>query len=512
MNREKGKIRTLVVEDEPKIADGICGKITFLDQDFLIVGKAFNGKEALEKIEETHPHVVFTDISMPEMDGMELSEKIRRRNPNIIVVIVSGYSDFTYAQKAIRYGVFNYLLKPLQEESLLETMFDIKKRLSVFGVQEQRHILYSNGFHVKSDGTEKFLLSNICMGNVISNVQDEEVLAFYSEQTESIPWNKIMSELFEEDTEWFLADEHGLNQKMAAVKIKGDREKEILEMLCKMPELIQEYTILPVSICVTEKSVQQKEIWDCTKRLRNIVKQRLVVGHNCRFFLEKDEKFSNDMLEIVKLKLNTYIKSYFISTNLENFLNEMQIIFKYMESNHAPQESIEKVCLYLLKLLELSKTDMEKSKLEGIQERMIRSISISVSEKQLFENLLQEFQAVNCYMERIYENNVEVRLLEYVNENYLTIESVERVAEEFGYNYAYLSRLFKKKVGESMNHYITEKKMNFAKKLMTENTQMTLAEISEMCGYHDYRYFSRVFKAETGETPGEYREGHKSFC
>lgn len=504
-SEERGKIKTLVVEDEPKIAEGICGKITSLDDDFAVVGKAYNGKEALAKIEELNPHVVFTDIAMPEMDGMELVREIRKRNPNMIIVIVSGYSDFSYAQKAIRYGVFNYLLKPLQEDSLLETMFDIKKRLSIFNVREQRHILYSKRFHMAAEGEGEFLLSNICMGNVIYNTQDEEVQKFYREQTELIPWNKIMEELFEEETEWFLADEHALNQKMAAVKVKEGEKEEILNMLCKMPELIQEYTILPVSICMTEEKVGQDEIWDYTKRLRNIMKQRLIPGHNCRFFLEKDEKFSNDMLEIVKMKLNTYIKNYFISTDLENFLNEMQTIFKYMESNHAPQESIEKVCLYLIKLLELSKADKGEGNLEGIQEKMIRSISMSVSEKQLFENLMREFLAINRYMETIYEGNVEVRLLEYVDENYLTIESVESVAEEFGYNYAYLSRLFKKKVGESMNRYITEKKMKFARELLAKNSDMTLLEISEMCGYHDYRYFSRVFKAETGETPGEYR-------
>lgn len=182
----------------------------------------------------------------------------------------------------------------------------------------------------------------------------------------------------------------------------------------------------------------------------------------------------------------------------------MQVIFKYMESNHASQENIEKVCLYVIRLLELSSPESGKEKLGEIQERLIQSISMSVSEKNLFEMLLMEFQKVNYYMEAIYESNVETRLLEYVDEHYLSIESVESVAEEFGYNYAYLSRLFKKKVGESMNRYITEKKIKLAKELLTSHPDMSLTEVSEMCGYNDYRYFSRVFKAETGKAPSEY--------
>lgn len=507
MNLEnRNEIRTLVVEDEEKIAAGICAKISSLDSDFVVVGQAYNGKEALEMIEALHPQVVFTDIAMPEMNGMELARQIRKRSPNMVIVIISGYSDFSYAQQSMKYGVFNYLLKPLQDDALLETMFDIKKSLSHFAVREQRHILYSDRFDVGQDDNEKYLLANICMGNVIYNMQDEEVLRFYQDQIGQISWGKIMSELFEENIEWFVADEHSLNQKMIAVKIKENDRAEIFDMMQRIPLLVQEYTVLPVSICSTKQEVNKKEIWDYTKRLRNIMKQRLVIGHNCCFYLEDDEKFSNDMLEIVKMKLNTYVKNYFISTNLENFLNEMQTIFKYMESNHATQESIEKICIYVIRLLELSKASLENTNLEEIQERMIRSISISVSEKELFENLFCEFQKLNHFMETLYEDNVENKLLDYVDEHYLTIESVEKVAEEFGYNYTYLSRLFKKKVGESMNRYITEKKISLAKELLKNHPYMTLMEISEMCGYHDYKYFSRVFKAETGVTPSEYKE------
>lgn len=159
----KKDIRTLVVEDEEKIAASICTRISGLDSDFVIVGRASNGKDAMEMMESLQPHVVFTDIAMPEMDGMELSRQIRRCRPNTVVVIISGYSDFSYAQQCIRYGVFNYLLKPLQDDVLLETMFDIKKRLSHFAVREQRHIMYSDRFDVTQEEQEMFLLANICI-------------------------------------------------------------------------------------------------------------------------------------------------------------------------------------------------------------------------------------------------------------------------------------------------------------------------------------------------------------
>ncbi|MBU9743920.1 response regulator [Lachnospiraceae bacterium ASD3451] len=504
--QEQFKIRTLVVEDEEKIAAGICHKIQSVDVMFEIVGCASNGKEALDKIAELKPHVVFTDIAMPVMDGMELAKEIKNSSPDIIIVIISGYSNFGYAQKAIRYGVFNYLLKPLEEEALQETLFDIKKSLSHFTVHRQRHVIYSPEYRIVPEQGECFLLIELCMGNVIYNLQDEEVWRFYEEQAGAVPWKVIMTELCEEEQEWFVADEHAPNQKMIAIKAKQSDDVAMEEHMKALTALIQEYTELPVTMCGVRHAVLQKDVWDGSKQLRNVIKQRLVIGRNNIFFPDEDGTFRHDLLEIVKMKMNTYIRQYFISTNLENFMNEIQTVFEYMESKHASQESIEKLCLYVLKLLEFSSQEYGQNFLDEMQMRMIRSISISVSEKELFENLMREFRKVNHFMESIYEDKIENRLLDYVSENYLTIESVEQIADEFGYNYAYLSRLFKKKAGVSMNRYITEKKIGLAKQLLKENPNMNLTKISDLCGYNDYRYFSRVFRAETGMTPGEYRE------
>lgn len=498
-------IRTLVVEDEEKIALNICSKIRMKDPEFEIVGMACNGEEALELIEEFRPQVVFTDIAMPVMDGMELSRRIRSSNPNTIIVILSGYSDFTYAQQAIRYGVFNYLLKPLEDEVLLETLFDIRKSLSYASARSQRHMIYSRNYQILPEEGERFLLAEICIGNVISNVQDEEVLHFYASLISGIPWRKIMEQLWQETAEWYVADEHVPNQKIVGCKMRTLDRETARKNMEKLTVLIREHTDLPVSICCGCGPVLHEEVWNHTKRLRHMMKMNLVIGKDNIFYAEDQGQTQNDVLEIVKMKLSTYIRNYFISMDMQNFMTELQTIFKYLQNNHATQESVEKICFYVLKMLEFSDQDYGPRFLENMMDRMARSISISVSEEELFKNLLQEFGQLGSYMENLCEVNVEKRLISYVEEHYLTIESVEQVAEEFGYNYAYLSRLFKKKVGESMNKYITGKKMALAKELLRTKPDMRLTEISDICGYNDSKYFCRVFKTEVGMTPGEYR-------
>lgn len=505
---ENYKIKALVVEDEEKILNYICNKIITLDDSFEIVERAYNGQEAMGKIERLRPQVVFTDISMPVLNGMELIKRIRQVNPNIVIVIISGYSDFEYARQAIRYGVFNYLLKPLEDGPLLETLFDIKKSLAHFAVRKQRHILYSENYQLVADVQESFLVMSVCLGNVIYNTQDEEVTAFYREKLKMISWNKIMQELCGEQ-EWFVADEHAVNQKIIAVKVP----EKIADFSAVFVEnfflALQKETEMAVHICCQKEKTEQAELWNYAKRLRNMMKKSLVIGKSKIFYLEDEVNSRNDMIEIVKMKLNTYIKNYFISTNIENFMNEITMIFKYMKSNHAPQESIEKICIYVLKLLEFSNQGYEREKLEELQNLMLKDISMSLSEEEMFETLLQIFATVNNSGEEVPEEDEVERLLEYIDERYLTIESMEEIAGEFGYNYAYLSRMFKKKVGKSMGRYITDKKMELAKELLLNQTELKVTEVSNLCGYGDYRYFSRVFKSEVGVSPSDYKENYK---
>lgn len=499
------KIRAIVVEDEEKILDLICNKILSLDDSFEIIGKAGNGQDAIEKIEELRPQIVFTDISMPVMNGMELIKQIRQMSPNTVIVIISGYSDFEYAQQAIRYGVFNYLLKPLEDDALMETLFDIKKSLFNTTVKKQRHIIYSGNYQLLSNQQEKFMLLSVCVGNMIYSTLDEEVTVFYEEQMEMISWNQVMQSLCEKQ-EWLVADDHAVNQKIVALKIRKDSKYTITEFAENLIQQLKKETSLSVNVCCKKLSVEQEELWNWAKRLRNVMKKRLVIGESQIFYLEEEENNRNDMIEIIKMKLNTYIKNYFISTDLEHFMDEIRVVFKYMKNNHAPQENVEKICIYVLKLLEFSEQGYEREKLEALQNRMMKNISMSISEDLLFENLLEIFATVNSSTD-MQDEEEEGKLLAYIDEHFLTIESLEDVAEEFGYNYTYLSRMFKKRFGESMSKHITNKKIDLAKDMLRNQPGLKVTEVSDLCGYNDYRYFSRVFKSEVGISPNEYKEG-----
>lgn len=118
----------IVVDDEPKIRHGIS-KILSKNQEYKVCGVFEDAKSALDYLELECADVIITDIRMPDISGLELIQKIRKNNSDIEIIILSGYSDFSYAQKAIEYGVFMYLTKPTDVEKLFEALGKIREKL-----------------------------------------------------------------------------------------------------------------------------------------------------------------------------------------------------------------------------------------------------------------------------------------------------------------------------------------------------------------------------------------------
>ena len=119
----------VVAEDEERMRDYVARKTAELEPSFTCVGAAADGEEAVELVERYLPDLLITDIKMPVLGGLELVERIRATNADIRIVIISGYSEFEYARKAIELGVDDYLLKPIDTEGLREILRRLRIKL-----------------------------------------------------------------------------------------------------------------------------------------------------------------------------------------------------------------------------------------------------------------------------------------------------------------------------------------------------------------------------------------------
>lgn len=126
MNHQRYKV--VVVDDENAIKQSLRKMIEEDGSHFAVVGEARNGLEALQLVDRVAPNVIITDIRMPVMNGIKLIEEVKKYDPGIEFVIVSGFDEFEYARQALRFGAFDYLLKPLKPKHVHSTLRRIYER------------------------------------------------------------------------------------------------------------------------------------------------------------------------------------------------------------------------------------------------------------------------------------------------------------------------------------------------------------------------------------------------
>jgi len=169
--------KVILVDDEALIRDAISKNVPWEETGFELVGVSENGREALKLIEECRPDLVLTDIFMPVMDGLALSAHIQQHYPDIKVVIISGYDDFEYAKKAIKYEVVDYIIKPITSYELVEELKMIRTKIDSTKLFEDQKVVYSQvSVSPKEDRQDKFIrqIDNLILAIKLESLADIE--------------------------------------------------------------------------------------------------------------------------------------------------------------------------------------------------------------------------------------------------------------------------------------------------------------------------------------------------
>lgn len=510
--KEIYRIKIVVVDDETKILNNIISKIRSVMKECEIVASATNGVEALEAIEKYHPHIVFTDIKMPNMDGLQLSKEIKERFPSIYVVIISGFSDFVLAQQAIQFGVFNYLLKPIEEEKLRDTLNDIRDELEMDMVNSNRSIVIPDSMKVTNPmnevfKTEYYGLFVLCFNNLCYDNLDDYLIKYYEKNFSELDWDRIISKLRMDITKWIIIDDHIINQKNIIIGI-DDEEYNFEETAKRLTLIIRKmYPQFILNICCHREPIIRSQIWLYTKRMRNIIQNSVVVTMPRIFVMEKDEnKVYMDYLYTIKSRIDRNIKSYLKAKKYDELYKEIKDILTYLSKVNVNQKQYEKILANILQMLEFYVDRYDNIWSEKLQIDLFRTISLTKDYKEVEKVFLY---CINNFLKdnqlSMKTKDIQEEILSYVDENYIKINKVEEVAEIFNYNYTYLSRLFKKMTGTTMSKYITKKKIETAKRIIEETENIGIKTVGQMVGYEDQHYFSRTFKSITGVSPSEYK-------
>ncbi|MBU9736792.1 response regulator transcription factor [Diplocloster agilis] len=518
-------MKALIVDDEKMIRIGIQKVIRWEEIGIEQVFTAASGKEAYEIVEEEKPEIMVTDINMAEMSGLDLIELVKSIVPEMRIIVLTGYDRFEYARQCLRLSVQEFLLKPIDEEVLTQTLKkqvqyleELKEaegetnvsRARAAAKQYELEKKLSDYLHGKITGqeifTEEFYReypydSGQSMQAVI--IRPPQFVHHLQEEEEYISQsirNICIGFIDAQGKGITLADHDGRTVILYFVQ---NGAPEALKDIKKLTEILKdEYN-------VTLKAVMGSVV----NGFRNIT----VSYNDACLLLEKNK---NDFHEIVQnrnlQKRDKLFKEVFsemkaaMCANVGNADCVMKIYERFkqaLESYSVPGEDVSMCCYELASSVYFVYLSDSKSSADDRLPSFMKILMNAGREEacemtEIFlQNLLQGDEEKEAHQ-------VVTKAKRYIKEHLAEEISVSSLASALYLTPNYFSRLFKRVTGEGCNEYIVQERIEKAK-LLLKTTNLRTNRIAAMIGYRDTNYFSLAFKKKTGMSPTKFREQYR---
>ncbi|WCM61180.1 response regulator [Paenibacillus polymyxa] len=525
--------RAIVVDDETFTRKGLLQLMDWQACGFEIVGEADNGEDALELISRIHPDLVITDIRMPVLDGLELIRSVLEQSTeHPAFIILSGYSDFAYAQQAIRYGVHDFMLKPIDEGDFSATLRKLSERLH----REQQNAQRYQNHH--AGGLLETVMMNPVDDVVVTQWEQqlrlgEATYMYYVlvELNDQHPWrsgdNNIMLSLFQfreliEQALHRLMDgkyplyvhEHrnriglivpdfflGCFEGKVEVFMKAlQREIEGMQTLKdQLGSRVFVYAGKPVNRL---QDIQQS--YACAKEA---VLHKYIYDHSgIVVYLQEEmpplhyKTIPQDVLD----RLTEQVE--------ELRLDELRVAVDYLFSSfreecYAPEAmkmSLHQCLLSIVRVIQNMQGD-ERS-LQSLEPMMNwQDMNLSLGELQrLFTAFAEESGRYIGALRKDCQQGGIQHIRAYIEQHAAENISLKSIAARFYMNPVYLGQLFRKTYGVYFNEFLLKLRVQEAKRLLRQ-TDLRIYEIAERVGFGSSDYFVTQFEKMAHATPSEYR-------
>lgn len=507
--------QTLIVDDEPLIAFSISKIIAKINASFHIAKICYNGQEALTYMQSNHVDVVFTDIQMPLMDGLTLTHEIKKINSSVQVVILSGYSEFEYAQKAISEGVADYLLKPLNRDKAGALLNRLEKELSLRLYSDQINVLGKIINDSEKPAAEKemkalFPYETYCLFLICSKTYLHAAVTPGIDQYRIGNSNFIYQEcceIFSDNPFWVLED-NSPNEKFLIV---GCSSFETTAINALFPRLHQKLCQIspPVTSVICGGGITLEGLKDAFKSMRRFLCGNLIFGQSRLYCM--DEKISNrrnpsDYLTEEKKK---YLLVLFRECHQKQFNECVSSILDTLCKNEYPQISIEEYMKTIIQLIlpELKMGDSLFFYYDYIYEITSDCCDQASLNKEFLRILDDFFKLKNTLAWRSLPQNRLVQQVKiYIEEHFTEPINIQTIATRFGVVAPYLSKLYYDYYQSSLKNDILKLRLNKAEELLKIDPPLPLREIAELTGFNDPFYFSKIFKKERSVSPVDFRK------
>lgn len=507
--------RVVIVDDEILIRQGIKHYLNWEQEGFQIVGEASNGKEALELIEQTKPHIVLTDIVMPIMDGEEMIRIVKANHPEIEVIVLSSFSEFHYVRSTFQSGVADYILKPkLDAQELLAILRKTAGRIPTLQLQPS---------------SERATTS--------IETAMEKLLTGY----DTVDSDGAVQDVFPHDRYWLLgADLRRASQqaegvaerlKEAAVRLQEDGASPIAFrstvtgnqhwiMVMNAPASKQKAVDRLAEAIASDPTSSSLELgwmlssgFEHFNQLGEIYRNELQKLLGFRFYLPEQP-----LLAVDRLPATAKAVGQFQLNDFADQLRRKQFghAVEYLREHVAAMSSDYRMDIFEFKsflsniifnvIVLLGNMDFEVKALEQRKYAYFKSIEEARYAIDVVEQLnafIAEAEELIAAKHQTINPNMQL-LLDYIHAHYTESLTLTEVAKVFHFNPSYLSTFFASHNPEGFNEYLNKIRVEKASELL-RGGEASISEISGMVGYSDHSYFTKVFKKWTGLSPSQYR-------
>lgn len=483
----------LIVEDEKMIRQGIKTMVQRSGVPVEVIIECNNGETALEIIREQKIDVMFTDIRMPKMDGIELVKRMQSCEHVPITVAVSGYDDFSYAVEMLRNGVREYLLKPIEREQISEILEKLNKEIESRKEQQatQRQIGYQQIKHM-----------------LLSHEMTEEELTAIEKQYSQQAGNQLA------DAQYYVCCKNSAKREAQVQECvyldRVDRNDVYIVPCASLDTLLQkELGEDYVGISGIHKGVRQLKqayVEALSMRQQAYMRNRNV----CHYESEEERVPQNLVAEAEKLLTEecTMQKVQLLGTErTEELSKSFKQLFFVVRNGRITAKQYETVLSQFFAEVERTYT----SALTDVDELLKECKDIWTADcVDAYEEKLMEFvvllqEKINHQFD-VNKNTQKMRsAIDYIEAHYADDLNMAVVSNYISMNYSLFSYSFKQYTGSNFVNYLKDIRMREAKKLLAE-TELKIIEISQTVGYDNEKHFMKLFKNTYGVSPTEYRK------
>lgn len=527
--------KVLLVDDEESTIKLLYNMVEWGEKGYRITATAKNGQEAVIKYNEHRPNLIFVDIKMPILDGLEFIREIRKIDNDVKIVILSAYSEFSYAQTAIKYGVHEYLLKPINRYKLHEIIDLVKLELDE--KMKEKLMLDSIKRKIKKENVIQ-CFTDIWIKKRVEEKHKQMISDFCSGENYYFIICKWYSKI---ENAWGAGEE-----------IECLEELENLMISEKIPvSIIMQNSVIGTFIlvdgCIQEKEVLEKFgicIQECFRNINinyniSVVKANMkavkyeelfhvLCSENSTFYgtnqeiifydyskpkieISSNKIYKENRSAIVKKDIKLDITSAIVERDSKKIFQHIDEYFKQIEYEKLKPEVVKSDCINLI-------IELKRQVIENYLEEKIK-----VVQNMDFSKLQQSFHicAIKNFITYIIQNlfneleklpneqgqkAIIYQAIEFTKNNYTRLDfSVRMVADYVGLSKNYFLKLYKDQYSINFWNIVTKLRINRAKVLLV-TTQKKNYEISQLIGYESEYHFNRKFKECVGITPLQYRK------